>query len=75
MAVFQEPPLSKFVYVIVASRRARQLQSGARPLVDLPRARKHTRIAMEELDKALLEYELPVTAEGAEEKEGRRRKT
>jgi DNA-directed RNA polymerase subunit omega len=70
------PPESKFAYVVVAARRARQLQSGARPLLDLPRSRKHTRMAMEELTKGLLEFELPqAIAEAAgEDGESKRRK-
>jgi DNA-directed RNA polymerase subunit omega len=70
------PPESKFAYVVIAARRARQLQSGARPLLDLPRSRKHTRIAMEELTKGYLDFELPATIAGAgeEEKEAKRRK-
>jgi DNA-directed RNA polymerase omega subunit len=73
MSVMKDPPESKFVYVIISARRARQLQSGARPLMDLPRARKPTRIAMEELSLGLLEYDMPETP-GEEDKEGKRRK-
>ena len=51
-------PESKFVYVIVAAKRARQLQGGARPLLD-SHSRKATRIAQEELQHELLEYEVP----------------
>ena len=73
MAVLREPPESRFVYVIVSSRRARQLQDGARPLIEIPKSHKHTRIAQEELDKGFLEYELPGSKD-EEEKEGKRRK-
>lgn len=73
MAVLREPPESRFVYVIVSSRRARQLQNGARPLIDIPKSHKHTRIAQEELDKGFLEYELPVPKGSEEEKEKRRK--
>ncbi len=74
MGVFSHKPESKFVYVIVAARRARQLQVGARPLIETPKAHKSTRIAEEELEKGLLEYELPEVAEPAGEKEGKRRR-
>ena len=74
MTVLTEAPKSKFAYVVVASRRARQLMAGARPLMDHPRSYKPTRVAMEELNKGLLEYQLPVKPETAEEKEARRRK-
>ena len=73
MAVLREAPESRFVFVIVSSRRARQLQNGARPLLESPRSHKHTRIAQEELEKGCLEYELPGPKD-AEEKEGKRRK-
>lgn len=39
---------SKYRYILVAARRARQLQSGARPLIDI-NSRKPCRIAMEEI--------------------------
>lgn len=74
MATLRQPPDGKFAYVVVAARRARQLMSGARPLVDNPRSHKNTRIAEEELRQGLLEYQLP-EVEGAEDKDGKRRKT
>jgi len=67
MPVFREAPESQFAYVVVVARRARQLMIGGRPLVDNPRSRKNTRIAEEELQKGLLEYE---TGEGFGESEG-----
>ena len=72
MAVSNEAPDSKFAYVVVVSRRARQLMVGARPLVENPHSRKNTRIAEEELRAGMLEYEAP--AESAEEADGKRRK-
>jgi len=74
MPVLKEPPESKFAYVIVASRRARQLMAGAPPLIDNPKSRKATRVAQEELDNAVLEYQRPDVPEGTDEKEGKRRK-
>jgi DNA-directed RNA polymerase omega subunit len=71
MSALKEPPESKFAYVILASRRARQLMAGAPPLIDNPKSRKATRVALEELDRSQLEFEMP---ESAEEKEGKRRK-
>ena len=68
------PPESRFAFVVVVARRARQLQSGSRPLIDTSRLRKHTRIAREELVKGLLDFELPVLPESAEAKENKRRK-
>jgi DNA-directed RNA polymerase omega subunit len=72
MAAFTEAPESQFAYVVVVARRARQLMIGARPLVDNPKAHKNTRIAEEELQKGLLEYELELI-EDSEEKEKRRK--
>ncbi len=72
MAVSNQAPDSKFAYVVVVSRRARQLMIGGRPLVDNPRSRKVSRIAEEELLQGLLEFQTPDLPE--DEKEGRRRK-
>jgi DNA-directed RNA polymerase omega subunit len=74
MAVYRQAPDSQFAYVVVVARRARQLMIGGRPMVDNPRAHKNTRVAEEELQKGLLEYELPDLAEESDDKEGKRRK-
>jgi DNA-directed RNA polymerase omega subunit len=39
---------SKFRFITVASQRAKQLQNGAKPRVDV-RSRKPTRVAMQEV--------------------------
>lgn len=77
MPVFREAPESQFAYVVVVARRARQLMIGGRPLVDNPRSRKNTRIAEEELQNGLLEYEASEAfgeSGGNENKDGPRRK-
>jgi len=74
MAVLKQAPDSQFAYVVIVSRRARQLMIGGRPLVDNPRSRKPARIAEEELQQGLLEFEMPELAEESEDGEGRRRK-
>jgi len=75
MAVSREAPESQFAYVVVAARRARQLMMGGRPLVDNPQARKTTRIAEEELQRGLLEYETTDSDNSDEkDKDGKRRK-
>jgi DNA-directed RNA polymerase omega subunit len=74
MAVFRNVPESQFAYVVVVSRRARQLMIGGRPLVDNPRSRKTTRIAEEELRQGLLEYDLMEIDVGDDDDEGKRRK-
>ena len=74
MAVLTQPPENVFAYVIVAGKRARQLMSGASPLIANPRSGKATRIAMEELNAAQLEYEMPERPEDSAEREAKRRK-
>ena len=71
MTVLRSVPESQFAYVVVVSRRARQLMIGGRPMVDVSGTRKTSRIAEEELQSGLLEYEMP---DFAEEKDGKRRK-
>lgn len=72
MAALRQAPDSHFAYVVVVARRARQLMIGARPLVDNPRSRKNSRIAEEELQQGLLEYQLPEVPDG-EDKDGKRK--
>ena len=74
MPPLNQPPDSKFAYVIVAARRARQLMSGAQPLMVNPRSLKPTRVAIEELNKSLLECQLPEISDGTGDEEGKRRK-
>ena len=74
MTVSRQAPDSQFAYVVVVARRARQLMIGGRPLVDNPRSRKTSRIAEEELQLGLLEYELPELGDEAVDKDGKRRK-
>ena len=59
MAVLNQAPDSQFAFVSVAGKRARQLMSGAAPLVANPRSHKATRVAMEELSAGQLEYRTP----------------
>jgi DNA-directed RNA polymerase omega subunit len=59
MPVYTQAPDSQFAYVVVAGKRARQLMSGASPLIANPRSHKPTRVAMEELNAAQLEYQMP----------------
>jgi DNA-directed RNA polymerase omega subunit len=67
-------PESQFAYVVVVSRRARQLMIGGRAMIDNPKSRKTSRIAEEELLLGLLEYSLPDVPEGTLDKDGKRRK-
>ena len=62
MTTTNESNESKFRMILLAAKRARQVQSGAKPLVHTT-ARKATRIAQEELKAGVLPYEvLPSTA-------------
>ena len=49
---------SEYRYVLVAARRARQLQNGARPVVE-PHSRKACRIAEEEIKAGMVKWEIP----------------
>lgn len=49
---------SKFRFILVAAKRARQLQAGAQPLVQTP-YKKPTKIAVAELSAGLVPVEFP----------------
>ena len=72
--VENQAPDSKFAFVVIAARRARQLMSGASPLVANPRSHKPTRVAVEELGAGVLEFRLPKIAGETGDSEGKRRK-
>ncbi|HEX7085001.1 MAG TPA: DNA-directed RNA polymerase subunit omega [Vicinamibacterales bacterium] len=57
-----EPPKSRFLFVDVAALRAKQLRRGALPRLEtasMPQPLKPERIAMEEVRKGLVPFELP----------------
>ena len=60
---------SRFLFVDVAAMRAKQLRRGARPRLDedgeVPRVSPHKaeRVAMEEVRRGLVQYELPTPVE------------
>ena len=74
MTAESQAPDSKFAFVVVAARRARQLMLGASPLVANPRSQKFTRVAIEELGAGVLEYQLPDIPGDPLDKDGKRRK-
>ena len=47
---------SNYRYVLVAARRARQIQSGAKPLVEHPGSRKACRIAEQEIQAGKVQW-------------------
>lgn len=59
---------STYRFIIVAAKRARQLQNGARPFLPTS-SKKPTVIAMEEVRRGLVKYEL-IAKEGAGELPG-----
>jgi len=67
---------SKFRFILIAAKRARQLQSGAKPLIHTL-SRKPTRIAQEEVRAGTIEWELiplVVPNEPAKEESGKKSK-
>ena len=54
---------SKFRFILVAARRARQLQSGAKPLIQTP-SKRPTRVAQQEVGAGLVPVEFAGMAEG-----------
>lgn len=53
---------SKYRRVLIAAKRSKQLQRGARPRVNLPNA-KPTRVALAEIENGLVNFELTDKAE------------
>ena len=74
MTVQTKAPENQFAYVVLAARRARQLMAGAPSLVDNPRGLKYTRVACEEVNYGLIEYDFTLPALPEEDKDGKRRK-
>ena len=46
---------SKYRLVLLAAKRSKQLQQGAKPRVQYPN-RKHIRVALEEVERGLVQY-------------------
>jgi DNA-directed RNA polymerase omega subunit len=47
---------SKYRLVLLAAKRSKQLQKGAKPRVQSA-AKKHTRVALEEVQRGLVQYQ------------------
>ncbi|MGA9058958.1 MAG: DNA-directed RNA polymerase subunit omega [Terriglobia bacterium] len=58
---------SKFRYILVAAKRARQLQAGARPLIQST-SKRLTRVAQQEVMAGLVPFELFAPATGENDK-------
>ena len=74
MTVQTKAPESQFAYVVLAARRARQIMAGAPPLVENPRTLKATRLACEEVDQGLIEYDFEEPVSVDEDKDGDKRR-
>ena len=64
------PPIeSRFLFVDVAALRAKQLRRGARPRLseELPAPHKAERVAMEEVKRGLVYYDVPPRKPAPEE--------
>lgn len=60
---------SKFRFILIAAKRARQLQSGAKPLIHTT-SHKPTRIAQEEVRSGAIDWELIPIVKPAEPDKG-----
>ena len=63
---------SMFRFVIAVARRARQLQAGAKPLIE-PHARKSIKVAQEEILAGSVRYEVPELSGNGTEKEKKKK--
>jgi DNA-directed RNA polymerase subunit omega len=57
---------SNYRFILVAAKRARQLQSGAKPQVD-SNSRKECRIAQDEIRAGKIKWDIPVNDKSAAE--------
>ena len=62
-----DPEQSTYRWIIIAAKRARQLQGGARPFLPTT-SKKSTVIAMEEVRRGLVKWEDPTAAPADETK-------
>jgi DNA-directed RNA polymerase subunit omega len=68
-AIPDDPEQSTYRWIIIAAKRARQLQGGARPFLPTT-SKKPTVIAMEEVSRGLVKWEDPTLFPPEEPKEG-----
>lgn len=54
---------SKFRFILVAAKRARQLQAGARPLIQT-HIKKLTKVAQQEVEAGLVPFDIPEPVPG-----------
>jgi DNA-directed RNA polymerase omega subunit len=61
------PVTNRFLFVDIAALRAKQLRRGATPRLDTPSAHKPERVAMEEVRRGFVQYDVPGSAVPREE--------
>ena len=61
-AIPDDPEISTYRFIIVAAKRARQLQNGARSFLPTT-SKKPTIAAMEEVRRGLVKYDDPMRAQ------------
>jgi DNA-directed RNA polymerase subunit omega len=64
---------SKFRFILVAAKRARQLQAGAKPLIQTP-TKKVTRVAQLEVGASLVPFEVLAPATNDNNNKGKKAK-
>ena len=68
-AIPDDEEQSTYRWIIIAAKRARQLQGGARPFLPVT-SKKSTVIAMEEVRRGLVKWEDPANAPAEETEKG-----
>jgi len=64
---------SKFRFILVAAKRARQLQAGARPLIQSA-SKRLTKVAMQEVAEGLVPFELLAPPDNGNDKDKKQKK-
>ena len=62
---FQQPPQidSKYRKILIAAKRSKQIQKGAMPRIKMTTSVKPTRVALEEVERGLIGFEITPTLE------------
>ena len=62
---FQTPPPidSKYRKILIAAKRSKQIQKGAMPRIKMTTSVKPTRVALEEVERGLIGFEITAAPE------------
>lgn len=62
---FQQPPQidSKYRKILIAAKRSKQIQKGAMPRIKMTNSVKPTRVALEEVERGLIGFEITTSLE------------